>query len=131
MKVKGFSIKPQGEGPYHPLWRFYGTKEVFKYPDGTVKPQPGSWEIVCEVRLKVGRGRMTFLPFELELTRPGGWRFYNLVPVDREGQEIWHPDNEIIFPREMTGMFEEIDLPTLLLYNLEMKGVIEPGQLHD
>jgi len=132
MIVKGFSFKPKDSATYHPIWRLYGTKEVFKYPDGRVKPQPGSWELVCELKVEMKRGKVILPDFELEPTQPGGWQFYNPVLVTRDGEEMWHPDNEIIFPREMIAEFGgEVDIGTLMLYNLELQGVIAPGQLHD
>jgi hypothetical protein len=132
MKLKGFTHGADSPEPAYPVIRFYGTKEVFKYPDGTVKPQPGSWELVCEFEIRRSRGRWRSPAFELEFTQPGGWRFYNFVVATRQGQETWHPDNDIIFPREMWEEFGgEVDWPTLLLYNLELKGVIAPGQLRD
>lgn len=133
MIVKGFSFKPRDAAKYHPVWRFYGTKEVFQYPDGRVKPQPGSWELVCEVKVEMKRGKVTLPDFELELTQPGGWRFYNPVLVADDGQEKWQSDEELIFPREMLAEFDEdeINIGTLILYNMELRGEIAPGQLHD
>lgn len=99
---------------------------------GSVKPQPGSWELVKELEIKRKRGMVTLPDFELEPTRIGGWRFYYLVPVDGEGRETWHAENDLIFPREMIEEFgEPLDVATLLLYNLELKGQIAPGQLHE
>ena len=132
MLVKGFSFKPKNLEAYQPIWRFYGTKEVFRYPDGRMKPQPGTWELVAELKVELRRDKVTLPDCELEPTGPGGWRFYNPVLVTRDGQEIWHPDNEIIFPREMIAEFGgDVDVATLLLWNLEQQGVIAPGQLRD
>ena len=133
MKVEGFSYRKTPGAPVNvPVWRFYGTREVFRYPDGTIRPQPGSWELVTEFKIRDARGRVTLPAFELEPTRIGGWRFYNLVLVDAEGRETWHADNEILFPPEMIEEFGgSVDVATLMLYNLELKGVIAPGQLND
>jgi hypothetical protein len=130
MLIKGYKFKPQDGGGGSAAWRFYGTREVFQYSSGAVKPQPGSWELVKELEIKRKRGMVTLPDFELELTQVGGWRFYYLVPVDSEGRETWHADNDLIFPREMIEeLGEPLDVATLLLYNLELKGTIAPGQL--
>ncbi len=131
MIVKGFSFKPKDHlEAYSPIWRFYGTKEVFRYPDGRIKPQPGTWELVVELEVALSRSKVTLPDFELEFTGPGGWRFYNPVLVTRDGRETWHPDDEIVFPREMAAEFDgDVDVATLMLWNLEQQGVIAPGQL--
>lgn len=129
MIVRGFSIKSEDPAACHLVWRFYGTKEVFTYPDGRVKPQPGSWELVREVTAELRRGTYTLPDFELDLTGPGGWRFYNDVLVTHDGRELWHPDQEFIFPREFVAECGgEVEIVGLLLYNLELKGGIAPGQ---
>ena len=75
MIIGGFTIRPEEPAACHLVWRFYGTRGGFRYPDERVRPQPGTWDLVREVRCSLLRGRLTLPDFELEPTRPGGWRF--------------------------------------------------------
>jgi hypothetical protein len=114
------------------FWRFYGTRYAVE-SSGEAKPHPNAgWEVVREVRAQIRRGRYTLPDFELELTGESGYRFYNPVMVDREGRETWHADNEIVLtPETVAALGGEVSVTGLLLYNLELKGIIAPGQLHD
>ena len=131
MIVRGTRFKPERPDECSLVLRIYGTKEVFRGPGGRLRPEPGSWELVREVRSEIRRGTYVMPDFELELTGPGGWRFYDEVRVTRDGRELWHPDQEMIFPRELVAECGgEVGYVTLHLYNLERRGVIAPGQRH-
>jgi hypothetical protein len=129
MIVKGYSFKPTEPGGLHPLWRIYGTKRVVGGRGGEVKPLTGSWELVREIEIDVRPTRVTIPDFDLEFTREGGWRFYDLAVVTRDGREIRHAGEEFVFPREIVERCGgEVDVAELLLYDLERRGVIVPGQ---
>jgi hypothetical protein len=130
IKIHGYDFKPTAGGPHHLSWRIYGTKKVFSYSDGRVGPLPASWEFVTEFRLKSARGKVGFPDFELEPTDTGDWKFYSLVSLDADGHEVWHKDEELTLPHDLPDEFEPpFDIATWLLWNLERKGVIAPGQL--
>jgi len=130
--IAGYSFKPTEDKPLTPTWRIYGTKEVFRLKDGKLKPQPGTWEKVTEFKLQRRGGKVGFPAIELEPTDRGEWRFYQLVPLDEDGREIWHEDGEMILPHDLPSEFEPpFDFPTWSLWNLEFMGVIAPGQLND
>lgn len=130
--IEGFSFKPTDPKRSHLIWRVYGARDVFTYPNGQVKPQPDTWELVTELRVKQTRARVTLPNFELEDTDTGPYRFYNLVLLDGEGREKWHDDNEMVLPASLPEDFGgRLDVAEWLLYNLELKGVIAPGQLND
>jgi hypothetical protein len=75
---------------------------------------------------------LTIPDVELPPTTEHGVQFYNLVLVDQAGNEKWHADEELTLPADLPDEFEgQLDFPGWLLYNLERKGVIAPGQLHD
>jgi hypothetical protein len=132
MKIKGFTIKPADPSACARLWRFYGTRETVKGDDGRERPHPNRWELVREVRAETEGEYYTLPDFDLPRTEPGRWRFYNPVMVDAEGRETWHADNEIVLPRAAANALGgDVDIARLLLYNLELKGSIAPGQLHD
>jgi hypothetical protein len=130
IKIKGFMFKPIESDPHCLAWRVYGTKKVFNYPDGRLAPLPQTWELVTEFKLKQARGKVGFPDFELEPTDGDSWRFYNLVPLDASGKEMWHKDDELTLPADLPMEFEPpFDVGTWLLWNMENKGIIEPGQL--
>jgi hypothetical protein len=133
IKIRGHLFKPVEDKPLCMTWRVYGTKKAFTYADGRLAPLPASWEFVTEFKLRSSRGKFGFPEFELEPTdTEDGWKFYNLVPLDADGKEIWHKDNELALPHHLPEEFEPpFDVATWLLWNLENKGLIAPGQLYD
>jgi hypothetical protein len=133
IEIKSSTFKPVNPKRCHLIWRIYGTRKVFTYPSGRRAPQPGTWELVKEVHLTLKRGRVTIPAVELEPTDGHGWQFYNPVFVDADGQEKWHPHNEITLTQAMVDEFEEGEfcMGAWMLYNMELKGEIAPGQLHD
>ena len=132
MKIKGFRIKPANASACARLWRFYGTRETVRDDAGHERPHPNRWELVREVRAETDGDYYALPDFDLPRTEPGRWRFYNPVMVDAERRETWHADNENVLPRAaVNALGGEVDIAGLLLYNLELKGVIAPGQLCD
>jgi hypothetical protein len=119
--IEGFGFKPL-QPDYHPTWRIYGTRAK------------DSWELVTEFQLIEGDGCVAFPAFELEPTGARGLRAYQLIAVDKAGREKWHDEteNELQLTRAMVREFGgSLDVGSWLLYNLELNGVIAPGQLHD
>lgn len=131
LKLHGFLFKPaEARNLNLSVWRVYGTRQAFIYPGGRVAAQPGTWEFITEFLTVKKRGRVGFPDIELEPTTADGWQFYNLVPLDENGKEVWHADNELILPQTLPNEFEgELDVPSWILWNLEKKGLIAPGQL--
>ncbi|MBC7933178.1 MAG: hypothetical protein H7Z38_21655 [Rubrivivax sp.] len=129
MKVKGYSFNPEQPEACARVWRIYGTREVVR--DAVrVRPRPGTWEPVCEIQCELRDGIYSIPDFDLEYTRTGGWRFYKSVFVNRAGREYWHEEEYFNFTPEMVEEFGgEIDIALLELHNLELQGVISPGQL--
>jgi len=129
IKIHGNMFKPEGKSYIH-LWRIYGTKKSFKYSDGRLAPLPQSWEFVTEFKIKKSRGKIGWPTIELEPTDGDGYKFYNLIGVKGEGQEIWHEDNELTLPHDLPDEFEPpFDFGTWILWNLERVGAIAPGQI--
>ncbi len=124
IKIEGFGFRPRSQdgAPYHPTWRVYGSRAK------------DSWERVTEFQLIRGDGCAAFPDFELEPTGARSFRAYRLVGVDATGREKWH-DGEAQNLRLTRAMVREfggrIDVGEWLLYNMELNGVIAPGQLHD
>jgi hypothetical protein len=133
IKIHGHMFKPVESKPLCMTWRVYGTKQTFTFSDGRLGATPATWEFVTEFKLKSSRGKFGFPTFELEPTdAAAGWKFYNLVPLDAEGKEIWHKDNEITLPHDLPEEFGgSLDVGAWLLWNMEEKGIIALGQLHD
>jgi hypothetical protein len=132
IKIAGYLIQPtEPDTPHCWNWRIYGSKTGFRYPDGKLKPQPGTWELVKEFKLQKKANKIGFPSIELEATDRGEWRFYQLVALDVDGREIWHKDNDaLILPHDLPSEYEPpFDIPTWLLWNLEFNGHIEPGQI--
>ena len=49
-----------------------------------------------------------------------------------DGREVWNADEQIVFPRACVETFGgDVSFTGLLLWNLEQRGVIAPGQLFD
>ncbi len=123
IRIHGHLFKPiESDRPHHMLWRVYGSRQAFERESGRLAPLPATWEFVAEFKLKRARGKVGFPDFELEptvATNTDGWKFYNLVPVDGEGKEIWHKDNELTLPADLPEEFEgELDVGSWLLWNL-------------
>lgn len=130
MKVKGHRLKiKQPAESYVPVWRVYGTKKVERGADGRVRPKPETWEPLFDLKCEARGGELVIPDFELEYTRPGGWRFYRMIAVDGAGREDWDEEDEdtaLVFTPAMVEEFAgDVDWATLLLYNLELKGIIK------
>lgn len=127
IKVEGFGFK-SSQSIQHGTWRVYGSRA------------PHSREMVEEFQVTQTKdGRVEWPAFELEPTcSPDAARgrrrffFYYLVPVDADGRETWHgEDSALVLPAELPREFGgRIDVAEWMLYNLELTGVIAPGQLH-
>jgi hypothetical protein len=133
MKVQGFTITPSGDpAKLATAFRFYGTRETVEDDAGRERPHPNRWQLVREVRMERDGDTLTLPDFDLPRTEPGRWRFYYPVTVFADGRELWHADEEITMPRAcVETLGEHLNFTTLLLWNLEQKGVIAPGQLFD
>lgn len=132
MKISGFSVQPKDPTACAVAFRFYGTRETVTTDDGEERPHPNRWELVREVAVRVDGPDYTLPDFDLPRTEPGRWRFFYPVPVMPGGRELWHADEEITFPRAcVETLGEHLSYATLILWNLERKGVIAPGQLFD
>lgn len=133
MKVKGFTITPERpDAEFAVAFRFYGTREAVVNDAGEERPHPNRWGLVCEVQAVTEGSRYTLPDFDLPRTEPGRWRYFYPVPVMPDGRELWHADEEITMPRACVETFgDRLDFVGLLLWNLEQKGVIAPGQLFD
>ena len=133
MKIQGFTVTPENaDAERAAAFRFYGTREVVTDESGTERPHPNRWSLVREVQTVKDGDAFTLPAFELPRTEPGRWRFYHVVPVLPGGREVWHADEEITMPRACVEAFGgDVDFIGLLLWNLERRGVIAPGQLHD
>jgi hypothetical protein len=132
MKITGFTITPEDPAGCARAFRFYGTRETVEGDGGTERPHPNRWELVREVRAVADGETYTLPDFDLPRTEPGRWRFFYPVPVMPDGGEVWHADAEITLPRAcVETLGERLNFATLLLWNLEQKGVIAPGQLFD
>ena len=133
MKIQGFTVTPQDPGAESATaFRFYGTRETVTDESGAERPHPNRWSLVREVQTVTEGGAYTLPDFDLPRTEPGRWRFFYPVPVMPGGREVWHADDEITFPRAcVETLGEHLSFATLLLWNLERKGVIAPDQLFD
>lgn len=132
MKINGFTIEPSEPEKCARAFRFYGTRETVTDAGGEERPHPNRWELVREVRAEQEGGRYTLPDFDLPRTEPGRWRYFYPVPVMPDGREVWHAGEEITVPRAcVEALGGRLNFATLLLWNLEQKGVIAPGQLSD
>jgi hypothetical protein len=133
MRVKGFTITPTDpDAERAALFRFYGTRETVTDDAGEERPHPNRWSLVREVRALVDGAAYTLPDFDLPRTEPGRWRFFFPVVVMPDGREVWHADAEITFPRACVETFDgDVSFAGLLLWNLERKGHVAPGQLLD
>lgn len=132
MRVKGFKIKPSDPAACAQVFRFYGTREAVTDGAGVERPHPNRWELVREVQAETEGDYYTLPDFDLPRTEPGRWRYFYPVPVMPDGREVWNADEEITLPRAcVETLGDHLDFTTLLLWNLEQKGVIAPGQLFD
>lgn len=128
IKIHESLITPENPSSHCKRWRVYGTRKAL-YAGGNLSALPGSWELVTEFELKQSGRKVGFPSFELEPTDEGEWVFYSLVPVDESGREIWHEGEELSLPRDLPEAFERLDVATWMLWNLERRGVIAPGQI--
>jgi len=132
MRVQGFSITTEDPAACADAFRFYGTRETVTDDAGAERPHPNRWRLVREVRAVRDGADYTLPDFDLPRTEPGRWRYFYPVPVMPGGREVWHADGEIMLPRAaVNALGGSVDFAGLLLYNLELKGVIAPGQLND
>lgn len=132
MRVKGFTVKPTDPAALASAFRFYGTRETVKDADGNERPHPNRWELVREVQTVTEGEDYTLPDFDLPRTEPGRLRFYYPVPVMPDGREVWNVGEEIVFPRACVETFGgDVSFTGLLLWNLEQRGEIAPGQLFD
>ncbi len=129
IKIEGFSIDQRDSVAFAAALRFYRTDQSVVSANGKRVPKPGAWLLAEEVILEA-RGHSLVMPdVELEATAEAGMeglQFYMSVHVDREGRETWHDGEEFILP---AGLGPRIEFAKVLLWNLERRGVIAPGQL--
>ncbi|HEX8071057.1 MAG TPA: hypothetical protein VF546_13965 [Pyrinomonadaceae bacterium] len=126
MLVEGCTVPTDRPAAICRRLRLYGARRAVRLPDKSVRPV-GAWEFIRELEIAVGGDSLTIPDFALGHTGAGGWALYRLVFVAADGRETEHL---VELPPAAAGRFgPRIRFATLLLYNLEMQGVIEPGQL--